>query len=117
MGAGVALRAGNKITKDLIRATGAGAGYRSMAIRKDLRSATGAGVGEIEKAAIFVRDFLAQADGIPGIARVVIFVRNFEGVGTARIRPRIALDFDDLPNVEGGGQIVNVFRPMFLFDD
>lgn len=117
VGTGVGLRAGNKITKDLIRALGAGSGFRSMAIRKDVRSATGAGAGEINKAAIFVRDFLAQADGIPGIARVVIFVRNFEGVGTARIRPRIALDFDDLPDIEGGGQIINVFRPMFLFDD
>lgn len=117
VGTGVAIRAGNKITKDLIRATGAGVGYRSMAIRKDLRSALGSGTGDLAKAAIFVRDFLAQADGVPGIARVVIFVRNFEGVGTARIRPRIALDFDDLPDIEGGGQIVNVFRPMFLFDD
>ena len=51
------------------------------------------------------------------LIRSVIFVRDFIGTGIATIRPRITLDWEDLPNAGAGNQIVNVFRPIFVFED
>ena len=79
-------------------------------------SAIGKGDADLSKAAIFVRDFAAIGEGVPTEEETVIFVREFLGIGKAVIRPRIALDWDDLPDA-GGGTIINVYRPMFVFDD
>lgn len=115
-GSGVGSRA-LLVRKDVIMGTGEAVGLRSNLIRKDLIQAIGEGSGEITKQATFVRDFLSEGESVADLKRVVIFVRDFEAIGEAVIRPRIALDWDDLPTSEGGNVVINTYRPLFVFDD
>lgn len=99
-------------------AAGKGTSTRSNFVRKDLITAIGEGAGTFDRAVVFVRDFIATGAGVGDLAKSVIFVRDFNAVGKAVIRPRISLDWDDLPDPgSGGGTIVNVYRPLFVFDD
>ena len=100
-----------------LNAIGKGDSFRSMLVRKDVIAALGEGDGDLAKAAIFVREFNAIGEGFATEEETVIFVREFLGIGKAVIRPRIALDWDDLPDAGGGSTIINVYRPMFVFDD
>lgn len=108
-----------RVRKDLISAIGEGEGLRSLRVRKDLISAIGEDDLFFERGVVFVRDFLGIGESIADLRRTVIFVRDFNAAGKAVIRPRIALDWDDLPDVEGGSVVVveKVFRPIFIFDD
>lgn len=116
VGIGVGTRS-LKISKDNIQAVGEGDSMRYLLTRKDVIAALGEGDGDLAKAAIFVREFNAIGEGFATEEETVIFVREFLGIGKAVIRPRIALDWDDLPDAGGGSTIINVYRPMFVFDD
>jgi hypothetical protein len=106
------------VIKAVSEAQGYGSAEQAKRIRKAIAGAEGIGSGELTKAAIFVRAFLAAGDGAADMSRVVIFVRKFGATGEATIRPRITLDWDDLPSAGGGGEVINnYFRPVFVFDD
>ena len=106
------------IFKDIISSVGGGNGVINRLLEQFKSfNGTGAGVGSINKAAIFVRNFVGTGVSDSDLIRSVIFVRDFIGTGIATIRPRITLDWEDLPNAGAGNQIVNVFRPIFVFED
>lgn len=98
---------------DLFRefnSTGTGVGTTSKDIFKDVITTIGDGVGDISKSVIFVRQFTSTGDGVGDVIKSVIFVRDFTSTGKATIRPRIALDWDDLPDPgSGGGTIFYLF--------
>ncbi|UTS51984.1 hypothetical protein [Synechococcus phage BUCT-ZZ01] len=117
IGSGVGTRT-QRARKDTITGIGEGDSIQSKYIFKDI-IAEGVSVADLMRAVVFVRDFLGEGASVADIARVVIFVRDFIGQGKGQIRPRIALDWDDLPVAgEGGGTtIINTYRPLFVFDD
>lgn len=82
-----------------------------------IATTAGVGIGDLYKAVVFVRGFSATGDDTTSIIKSVIFVRGFNSVGNDVITARIALDWTDLPDPGAGGTIINVFRPMFIFDD
>lgn len=116
VGTGVGYQGPRRITKEPFLASGEGVGSRSNKVIKDIFSAIGEGDGSLERAVVFVRDFIATGVGVADISRVVIFVRELQAVGKGVVRGRIGLDFDDLPD-PGGGGVTNVYRPLFVFDD
>lgn len=100
---------------DSSSAEGAGSSVRSNRARVT-SPAFGSAVGSFNRSQQLFREFESIGESICDKERLIV-IKTIAAVGTARIRPRIAFDFDDLPDIEGGGQIINVFRPMFLFDD
>lgn len=115
VGKGVGARS-NLVRKDLISAIGKGAGARAALVRKNTLPAIGEGAGIIDKVATYVRLFEAFGKGVPTEDEVVIFVRSFLSTGNGVVRPRIALDWEDLPEA-GGGTTVIIRRTTLINDD
>lgn len=84
-------------------------------ILKDLINSTANTNAAFEKRVIFLRDFQSITNTNSSLNRVAIIVRDFKSTASIVIRPRIALDWDDLP--DSGGGTINVYRPLILFDD
>ena len=103
--------------KDTMTGGGKGAAARSLLVRKDTEFGVGASVADMGRVVVFVRDFAGTGQSAADMRRVVIFVRDFAGAGKGVVRPRIALDWDDLPDAGGGSQVINVVRPLFIFED
>jgi hypothetical protein len=101
------------IRKDTYIADGEADGQREPNnIFKDTITSLGDGEGVFEKAVVFARQFDAEGEGERTFGKVVIFVREFNGEGESVVRPRIALDWDDLP--DAGAPPVVVSKQIYL---
>jgi hypothetical protein len=96
--------------------TGVGTIDRTLLARKSV-PVTGVGTAQMSRAWIVIRSLDTTGVGTAEVNRAVIFVRSVPVTGVGTIRNRIELDWDDLPDTEGGGTPVIVKKPVFIFDD
>lgn len=112
-GVGVATRL--LLLRKAFSVVGAASAIQQKLIVKGLYQATGSSTSSFDRSGIFSRSFDASGNAIGSFERTAIFFRTFNANGTVTIRPRIALDWDDLP--DPGGGTINVYRPLIIFDD
>lgn len=104
-GQGTSLRL---IEKATYPATGSGTGLRlSSNIYKDTIVSEGDTEAVIDRTAVFARLFEGEGEGERTFNKVVIFVRTFNAEGESVIRPRIALDWDELPDSGAPPVVIN----------
>lgn len=102
------------VRKDVEAGIGKGAGSRALLARKE-ELASGNGAGAYDYLAQFYRAFTGAGNG--SALRSLLVRKDELSAGRGAVRPRIALDWDDLPDAGGGGQVINVVRPLFIFED
>jgi hypothetical protein len=86
------------VEKSAYTSTGLASGSRlSNNIYKDTIVAVGDTEAVINRTAVFARLFEGSGEGDKSFNKAVIFVRTFDAEGNSVIKPRICLDWDDLP--------------------
>lgn len=89
------------ITKKVMSVVARGTGVRTQTTKKSF-SSTSHGNAAFSRSWMAYRNFLAVGEGYaPPVVKHVIFVRYFRAVGVMLIRPRIDLDWKNLPNPGG----------------
>jgi hypothetical protein len=103
------------IEKDLFIATGEVLGLRlPNNIFKDIFVANGDTDSVFNKTVVFARLFEGNGEGSRTFNKVVIFVRTFNSEGESVIRPRICLDWDDLPQT---GTVIEAEKGQLVYFD
>jgi hypothetical protein len=86
---------------------------RALLLQKDVVSAIAEASGSIDKVVEYVRGFEGTVDSLSDFEKAVIYVRGFESTMDMLVRPRICLDWDDLPDpgepvvIGGGGACIS----------